>query len=80
MSLSHTDISTALQRKGYAPAACKVAYDCPEGFEDITDKLDLPKSVLRDLAADGLEVYAPVPVPKAGAVEKVKAAISKARA
>ena len=63
MSLSHTDIHNALKAKNYAPAAVKVGYDCPDGYEDITSSLGLSASVLADLAADGLEIYAPQPPP-----------------
>jgi hypothetical protein len=88
MSISYTDIGNALRAAGHNPDDCKVSHDSPgPGWTDITSTLNLPRGVLRDLAADGLEVYAPpTPPPSAPSlppkppvVDKVKAATHSAR-
>ena len=83
MSNAHTDVANAARTAGYNLDDIQVAYDSPgDGWADITDKLNLSRGTLRDLRADGLEVYYRAPTPPKlipAAVEKVKSAIAAAR-
>lgn len=60
MSISHSDISAALRAAGHNPDECQITFDLPgPDYMNVTNKLGLSHSVIRDLETDGLEVYAP---------------------